>query len=89
MYARTQRFRTELGMWSHVVIFTSLVQALFYGHVPQQLAIVMAAIALGLIDRHDPDNVGIVTVRGRGVNDGPLPTLGQTSSRSSGQLSSE
>lgn len=58
MYARTQRFNSEVGLWAHVVIFTSIVQALFYGHVPQQLAIVMAVIAIGLIDRHHPAAIG-------------------------------
>lgn len=54
MYARTQRFNTEVGLWAHVVIFTSVVQALFYGHVPQQLGIIMMVVVLGLIDRHQP-----------------------------------
>lgn len=54
MYARTQRFTSEVGLWAHVVILTSIVQALFYGHVPQQLGIIMAVVAIGLIDRHDP-----------------------------------
>lgn len=54
MYARTQRFTSEVGLWAHVVVFTSIVQALFYGHVPQQLGIIMAVIAIGLIDRHHP-----------------------------------
>lgn len=54
MYARTRRFSTEIGLWSHVVVFTSIIQALFYGHVPQQLGIIMAIAALGLIDRHHP-----------------------------------
>ena len=58
MYARTQRFSSEVGLWAHVVIFTSIVQALFYGHVPQQLAVIMAIIAIGLIDRHHPTAIG-------------------------------
>lgn len=57
MYARTQRFTSEVGLWAHVVVFTSIVQALFYGHVPQQLGIVMAVIAIGLVDRHHPASI--------------------------------
>jgi len=55
MYARTQRFTTEIGLWAHVVIFTSIPQALFYGHVPQQLGIIMMMVVIGLIDRHQPE----------------------------------
>ena len=55
MFARTQRFTSEIGLWAHVVIFTSILQTLFYGHVPQQLGIIMVVVALGLIDRHHPD----------------------------------
>jgi len=58
MYARTQRFTSEIGLWAHVIVFTSIVQALFYGHVPQQLGIIMAMIAIALVDRHHPEVLG-------------------------------
>lgn len=58
MYARTHRFATEVGLWAHVMIFTGIVQAAFYGHVPQQLAIIMVGIAVGLLDRHERNEAG-------------------------------
>lgn len=54
MFARTLKFTSEIGLWAHIVVFIGIVQTLFYGHVPQQLAIVMLAIAIALLDRHDP-----------------------------------
>jgi len=59
MYVRTQRFNSEVGLWAHVVIFTSIIQALFYGHVPQQLGIIMVVVAVGLIDRHHPAAISL------------------------------
>ena len=46
----TRRYRTRAGLWCHTILFISFVQAPFYGHVPQQLAIMMVAGALGLLD---------------------------------------
>lgn len=50
MFWSTRRYRTNVGLWCHVVIFVSLAQASFYGHTPQQLAIIMVAAAVGLLD---------------------------------------
>ena len=50
MFWSTRRYRTNVGLWCHVVIFVSLAQAPFYGHTPQQLAIIMVAAAVGLLD---------------------------------------
>lgn len=50
MFWSTRRYRTNVGLWCHVVIFVSLMQAPFYGHTPQQLAIIMVAAAVGLLD---------------------------------------
>lgn len=50
MFWSTRRYRTNVGLWCHVVIFVSLTQAPFYGHTPQQLAIIMVAAAVGLLD---------------------------------------
>ncbi len=50
MFWSTRRYRTRVGLWCHVVIFVSLAQAPFYGHTPQQLAIIMVAAAVGLLD---------------------------------------
>lgn len=50
MFWSTRRYRTNVGLWCHVVIFVSLAQAPFYGHTPQQLAIIMVAAAIGLLD---------------------------------------
>jgi len=46
----TRNYRTRTGLWCHVVVFVSLVQAPFYGHVPQQLGIIMVAGAIGILD---------------------------------------
>jgi hypothetical protein len=50
MFWSTRRYRTNVGLWCHVVIFVSFAQAPFYGHTPQQLAIIMVAAAVGLLD---------------------------------------
>lgn len=50
LFWSTRRYRTNVGLWCHVVIFVSLAQAPFYGHTPQQLAIIMLAGAVGLLD---------------------------------------
>lgn len=47
------RPRTDLELAVHVVLAVSLVQVFFYGHVPQQLAIIMATIALSALSRWD------------------------------------
>lgn len=47
---QTRRYRTPVGLWTHTVIVISFVQAPFYGHVPQQLCIIMAAAAIALLD---------------------------------------
>ena len=50
LFWSTRRYRTNVGLWCHVVIFVSLAQAPFYGHTPQQLAIIMLAGAVGMLD---------------------------------------
>ena len=60
MFWSTRKYRTNVGLWCHVVIFVSLIQAPFYGHTPQQLAIIMVAAAVGLLDvagKLTPDRV--------------------------------
>lgn len=50
MLWQTRRYRTPVGLWCHTVLMISCVQAPFYGHVPQQLCIILAAAAVGLLD---------------------------------------
>lgn len=54
IFLRSVRYRTQPGLWASAVLFISFVQAPFYGHVPQQLVIIMAAGALALIDTSTP-----------------------------------
>jgi O-antigen ligase len=43
---RTRGARSEVGFWSNVVVFIALVQVSFYGLLPAQLHVLMAAAAL-------------------------------------------
>lgn len=50
MLWQTRRYRTTVGLWAHTVVLISFVQAPFYGHVPQQLGIIMVGAAVGILD---------------------------------------
>jgi polysaccharide biosynthesis protein PslJ len=52
--------RTPLGFASHVVLMVGLVQTLYYGQLPHQLFVIMAAIALSARDRADRGAPAIV-----------------------------
>ncbi len=48
MLWRTRRQPTAVGLWAHVVILVGMVQMAFYLHVPHQMFVMMAAVAVAL-----------------------------------------